>query len=199
MPLLSLPELRARTSGPRTLSKSLNEAEIRRGAIKSFEEDEPFDVFLSHRYLDASDVLRVKELLEDYYGLRIFVDWLEAELQNRSEVTASTAELLRTAMKRSSCLILAATENAGSSQWIPWELGYCDALHGKVAVFPFAEQPTRRRNYEGREYLGLYPFVQELRIADNTNLWLKSPHREEFQRLDRWVETPPASAALLRS
>ncbi len=56
MPLLSLPELRARTSGLRNLSKSLNEVEIQRGAIKSTDRNHIDTIFCA----GVAQVLRAR-------------------------------------------------------------------------------------------------------------------------------------------
>ena len=210
MPLLSLSELRSGTAGPNNLSKShrqpvfvneaLARAEIERSFTKSLATNRHFDVFLSHRHLDATDVLEAKRLLENYYDLDVFVDSLESGLEDVSQVTSHTAQLLREAMNRSSCLILASTENAHRSLWIPWEIGYCDALHGKVVILPFTNQPTDRRNYKDREYLGLYPFIRKSKsVSGEWNLYVaSSSSKSNSQRLDKWINDLPSHEALLR-
>jgi hypothetical protein len=42
---------------------------------------------------------------------------------------------------------------------MPWELGYSDAFHGRIAVVPITDYDTASENYMGQEYLALYPFV----------------------------------------
>ena len=82
-----------------------------------------FDVFLSHSIADAELVLGVKVILERL-GFSIYVDWqTDAEL-DRSAVSKETAAVLRMRMRQSKSLLYVASENASTSKWMPWELGY---------------------------------------------------------------------------
>ena len=47
------------------------------------------------------------------------------------------------------------SQNASSSRWMPWELGYFDGTHGpeKVAICPIVMGPGQ---HVGQEYLNLY-------------------------------------------
>jgi hypothetical protein len=97
---------------------------------------------------------------------------LDDEELDRNEVTPDTARILRKRMKYSHALIYASSANAAASKWMPWELGYFDGLKGTVAVLPIDEKP--RDTYEGQEYLGLYPYIDQA-IADGTttpHLWV---------------------------
>ena len=116
-----------------------------------------FDVFLSHSIADAELVLGVKVILENL-GLSIYVDWqTDAEL-DRSAVSKETAAVLRMRMRQSKSLLYVASENASTSKWMPWELGYFDGLRkGGIAVLPLLEQENS--SFKGQEYLGLYPLV----------------------------------------
>lgn len=140
--------------------KSVQESagELRRGAIKSFDPSDKYDVFLSHSYLDAKVIEGLKNLLERK-GLSVYVDWMENPELDRSHVTPETAEVLREAMKRSKSLLYAVSRNSTQSRWTPWELGYSDALHGRVAVLPISKGSGQETGYQGIEYLGLYPYI----------------------------------------
>jgi hypothetical protein len=116
-----------------------------------------FDVFLSHSIVDAELILGVKVLLEKR-GYSVYVDWETDKDLDRSTVSPKTAELLRTRMTQSKSLLYVATENAASSKWMPWELGYFDGLRkGGVAIFPLLD--SEAETFRGQEYLGLYPVV----------------------------------------
>jgi hypothetical protein len=119
----------------------------------------PFDIFLSHSYVDAKEVLGVKRYLEDL-GYRVYVDWLIDRQLSRENVTAATADLLRTRMQESKSMVVVASASSADSRWIPWELGYFDGRsNGRIAIFPLVEHSDD--SWVGREYLGLYPAVVE--------------------------------------
>lgn len=118
-----------------------------------------FDVFLSHSMRDAELVTGIKTILEER-GLKVYVDWINDKAMDRTKVTPETAAILRKRMKQSATLLYVATESAGGSKWMPWELGYFDGLkNGKVAVVPLMDSPTEL--FQGQEYLGLYPVVDK--------------------------------------
>ncbi|MEW8048479.1 MAG: toll/interleukin-1 receptor domain-containing protein [Candidatus Thiodiazotropha sp.] len=133
---------------------------------------ERYDVFLSHSFDDARVVKLVKEMLEEK-GFRIYVDWIEDEHLDRGRVTTETASTLRSRMDRCSSLIYLTSQSAQDSLWMPWELGYMDAKTGKVAVAPIMDDDE---DFEGREYLGLYPYFDltndNFYIHRNINEWV---------------------------
>lgn len=157
MPVLSKPLLRRYQQ---VAHKSVYDAEreLRQSASRSFKSRESYDVFLSHRFLDAREVLALKLILEGF-GFTVFVDWVESPQLDRAQVTKETAAYLRDAMSRSASLLYAASENASGSKWMPWELGYSDGLHGRIAIVPVRDQETSSEGFTGQEYLGLYPYV----------------------------------------
>lgn len=113
-----------------------------------------FDVFLSHSIRDAELVLGVANILEKM-GQRVYIDWVVDKQLSRDSVTKETAETLRDRMKQSSKLLYLATDNASSSKWMPWELGYFDGLKsGKVAILPLVDYSFS--SFKGQEYLSLY-------------------------------------------
>lgn len=118
-----------------------------------------FDVFLSHSIRDAELVLGVANILEKM-GQRVYIDWVIDKQLSRDSVTKETAETLRNRMKQSSKLLYLATDNASSSKWMPWELGYFDGLKsGKVAILPLVDSADS--SFQGQEYLGLYPALDK--------------------------------------
>jgi hypothetical protein len=157
MPLLSKPLLRRYQP---VANKSAYDAarELREAASRSFKSRGQYDVFLSHRSLDAKEVLALKLILESF-GFTVFVDWVENPQMDRAQVTKETAAYLRDAMNRSLSLLYAASENSSGSKWMPWELGYSDGLHGRIAIVPVKDQETASESFTGQEYLGLYPYI----------------------------------------
>jgi hypothetical protein len=129
-----------------------------------FSETRTYDIFLSHSFSDAKDVLAVKFLIEDQ-GRSVYVDWIEDKQLNRDRVTAATADLLRLRMKSCKSLVFATSESSSSSKWMPWELGYFDGMRpGKVSIFPLLREYDT--TWAGQEYLGLYPVIEKFTDAD---------------------------------
>ncbi|KQY61831.1 TIR domain-containing protein [Nocardioides sp. Root140] len=122
-----------------------------------------YDVFLSHSFSDALLILGLKRTLEAD-GLTVYVDWLEDPQLDRRSVNATTAAHLREQMKRCKSLVYATSQNASTSRWMPWELGFFDGTHGpeKVAICPIT---TGTGTYTGEEYLGLYKTLEKVRDA----------------------------------
>lgn len=117
-----------------------------------------YDVFLSHSVRDAQIILGVKNWLEEN-GMKVYVDWIDDKLLDRSQVTSKTAETLRTRMRQSLSLLYIATDNSTQSKWMPWELGYFDGYSsGKVAILPILDDEYEE--FTGQEYLGIYPQVK---------------------------------------
>lgn len=117
-----------------------------------------YDIFLSHSYWDAEEILKLKSLIERF-GYRVFVDWYEDELKDRTKVSKQTANLLKSVMDNCKSLFYAFTENSKHSLWIPWELGYMDAKKDRVAILPILEIDKVTEKFTGTEYVGLYPYV----------------------------------------
>lgn len=80
-----------------------------------------YDVFLSHSSLDKKDILSLVDLFVNA-GYAVYVDWIEDEELDRSEVTPKTAQLLKKRMNSSQGLAYVASSNTAQSKWCPWEL-----------------------------------------------------------------------------
>jgi hypothetical protein len=186
MPLFTKPELArvARSAG--LMEKSIREALIKE-SYKALEVGE-FDVFLSHRYLDAAFVRALKREIEEL-SYTVFVDWVEWRDTSRSEVSPETAGALRGVIKLAKCLFFAVSGNSSDSRWMPWELGYADGAHGKVAIVPVLDQEIHSDSFTGQEYLGLYPYVTKDYISNSTKqqLWInESPTK--YVSFPRWLD-----------
>lgn len=146
-----------------------------------------FDIFLSHSFADSDSVLGIKAIIEDI-GFTVYVDWIEDAQMDRGRVSKVTAQILKSRMKRCRCLLYATSLNSSKSLWMPWELGYMDGFRDKVAILPVTDYKTD--NYEGREYLGLYPFIRKgpSTISNNDFLWIFKDE-QYYLPFDSWLNS----------
>jgi len=146
--------------------------------FSAYSSTKSYDVFLSHAYLDAD---LIEELYEEMksHGLTVYVDWIEDKQLDRGKVTPETANIIRQRMRNCKSLIYAFSDNSQNSKWMPWELGYFDALKGKVAVLPIAEAPTGD-SFKGSEFLGLYPY-----IVNGAQLWVHTS-QSAYEGFNTW-------------
>jgi hypothetical protein len=170
-------------------------ASILESQAKSLSLAKSFDVFLSHSYADAKDtqalnaddLLALKEKLEKEHQLSVYVDWIVDKSLDRSKVDAQTAARLRARMDHCRCLLYATSEQAENSKWMPWELGYFDGKKGRVAILPIVDKQLS--TYKGQEYLGLYPYVDEVTAKGSTkmSLWVNESSTK-YIALSAWLE-----------
>lgn len=116
-----------------------------------------YDIFLSQTIRDAEIVLGVYDLLTTL-GYAVFCDWIITPHLERSQVTPANAEFIRSQMRISDTLLFVDSENADQSLWMCWEIGWFDGAKGHVAVLPVL--PDDGNYYNGREFLGLYPYAR---------------------------------------
>jgi hypothetical protein len=184
-----MPVLSKSLLGRQVARKSIFDAarELRDSTSRALKSTEQYDVFLSHRYLDASEILVLKTFIESF-DVSVFVDWSANPELDRGQVTRETAGLLRDAMSRSKSLLYAVSGNSSDSRWMPWELGYSDALHGRIAVVPITDYETISESYVGQEYLSLYPFVslRPNRIGQDL-LWIQESSHT-YVTLQAWLQ-----------
>jgi hypothetical protein len=167
MSYLRISEVRAAGQAARSyVSKSASQ--ILAEDARRFSSSDRYDVFLSHSYKDGEVILGVKKLIEAQ-SLSVYVDWIDDAGLDRGQVTRNTAKVLRERMRVSSCLIYAHSANAGESVWMPWELGYFDGFKPAfVWILPLVDHSDSE--YDGQEYLGLYPPVEKLTSLGQTGL-----------------------------
>jgi hypothetical protein len=170
MPLFTKPQLEGAARSAGLARKSIREALIEE-SYRAFEIGE-FDVFLSHRGLDAILVGGLKKEIEAL-GYSVFVDWVEWTAASRSELSPETAKALREQINMAKCLFFAVSEHSSDSKWTAWELGYAEGAHGKVAIVPVLDQAIRSYSFTGQEYLGLYPYVTKDRVSDSDEYQLR--------------------------
>ena len=154
----------ARAAFQRTAGEA---ADVRtaRSLLKSAAEAAPgqrFDIFLSHSFHDAILIQGIRTLLEEQEW-SVYVDWIDDPELDRTKVTKVTAQRLRERMTVSDSMIFATSASSPMSKWMPWELGYFDGLRdGRIAILPLVDRSDTE--YNGQEYLGLYPTVEKLPI-----------------------------------
>lgn len=151
-----------------------------------------YDIFLSHSSLDRDTVLQLNYLLEEVYGFEVFVDWIEKPELDRTRVTPETAEQIRDAMDRSETLVYAVSESSAVSTWMPWELGYSDARHGRVAVLPISGLVTTAAAYANQQFVGLYPVIDIEKIGSTSKrvLWVNDrQNSRRYAQLQHWKQT----------
>lgn len=182
MPFFTHQNLHARTS--RRFQKS--ETILLENSSKA-PYDRQFDIFLSHSYLDADEILALKDLI-DAMGFSVYVDWVIDKEWERNKVTAKTADRLRQRMTQCQSLLYATSGNSTGSKWMPWELGYFDGRKGRVAVLPVLEEDRVGRDYLGQEYLGLYPYVIYGTSAggDKETLWVFD-NADKYVTFSKWL------------
>ncbi|NII29402.1 toll/interleukin-1 receptor domain-containing protein [Pseudoflavitalea sp. X16] len=114
-------------------------------------------IFLSHSHDDKDEVKKAVVFLRSI-GILVYIDWLDSAMPPFTN--AETAEKIKNKIKECNKFILLATNNAISSKWCNWELGFGDAQKyiNKIALFPLSENSG---NWNGAEYLRIYPRIEE--------------------------------------
>lgn len=130
-----------------------------------------FDIFLSHSFLDKEDVKGLYDELTSM-GISVYVDWIIDPQLDRNNVTRESAELIRNRMKISKTLLLAISDSAAMSKWMPWELGYVDGNTRKCAIVPVSKDNVPRKEFVRAEYLLLYPYIKRAEIGFTTDAYL---------------------------
>lgn len=156
MPLITEAQARLRARNATTLRKSASTVLAER--VDQQDSSRQHDVFLSHAFADNELILGVALTVESC-GYSVYLDWRDDPQLSREAVNASTAEALRQRMRSSRSLLYATTRSASSSKWMPWELGFKDGQSGRAAILPVVAQIAAA--FEGQEYLGIYPYVQQ--------------------------------------
>jgi TIR domain len=135
-----------------------------------------YDIFVSH---SSEDAIYIKGLRDELTraGFSVYVDWIEDPHLNRANVTREAAAVLRQRMNSCKSLLYAISEAAKKSVWMPWELGYMDSkTKARVAIVPIVEDAEKNDEFKGREYLGLYPYLDKTGDAfylhESANRWI---------------------------
>lgn len=116
----------------------------------------------------------------DLLNISVYIDWLADEHDITERVTGKNAKLIRNRMKQCRTLIFLQTRNATVSRWVPWELGFCDGLHGKVAKIKTKEAEDKKS-----PYLSIYPTVRSSR---NNDFHIFQGNEKKYSIRD-WINT----------
>jgi hypothetical protein len=142
------------------------------------------DIFLSHSFDDKELILGIALTLEDL-GYTVYLDWRDDPSLDRKNVNQTTALKLRERMRRAKCLFFATTESTSNSKWMPWELGFKDGQSNRSAILPL--QATRPDDFNGQEYLGIYPYITQQRSdKQEEKLWVRRS-RTCYVVFDAWL------------
>lgn len=156
--------------------------------IAEFSEARRYDIFLCHSSLDAKTILGLKEYFASF-DLTTYIDWHDDQKLDRSKVNRETADILRTRMRSSECLLYASSDNSSNSKWMPWECGYFDGIKSKVAICPISESATQSltNQYNGLEYLDLYPYLATKGLLNKPTLYIhESPSK--YVNFQEWLK-----------
>ncbi len=136
-------------------NKTMNESRM---FSQRYSENQTFDIFLCHSFLDRA-VVEGMFIDLTRSGFKVYVDWIVDPQLDRNNVTKQTAELVRKRLRSSKSLLLAISANAALSKWVPWELGYVDGHTSNCGLVPVADTQVSATNFRRSEYLLLYPVV----------------------------------------
>ncbi|MFW2147606.1 toll/interleukin-1 receptor domain-containing protein [Acinetobacter sp. TY1] len=135
--------------------------------IKQQNQKNTFDIFLSHSSKDKILILGIKRFIEDS-RYSVYIDWVDDPELDRTNVNKHTAEQLRKRMKQSKFLVYVDSDNAKSSKWMPWELGYFDGYKSeKLGILVIRNNSNEI--YKGQEYLNLYPTIEKGNLGSALN------------------------------
>ena len=118
-------------------------------------------VFLSHKHKDLEEekeATGVIEMLEDL-GAKVYIDSMDNKMPKQT--TGETAARIKEIIKYCDKFILLATVKAIESYWCNWELGIGDVhkFQNHIAILPIKEKGEYDCQYEGNEYLQIYPHI----------------------------------------
>lgn len=122
--------------------------------------------FLCHSHKDHDLALGLQQWLKEQ-GMELYIDWLDPYMPDTPEGT--TADRIRTVIKGADVLLFLATQDAMTSRWCPWELGFADGVKRNEQIAVIATRDTLG-NYYGNEYLQLYRRIDQA-TADNALYW----------------------------
>lgn len=117
-----------------------------------------FDVFLSYN-ISNIDVVKSIYYFLTKKGLKVYLDCIVDPDMERSETDKQTAERIHKRLMNSNSLLYAQSQEAGKSNWMPWELGVVDGNTHRCYIMPVTK--NAKQVSPQREYLALYPYIKE--------------------------------------
>lgn len=98
------------------------------------EKNKRFDVFISHSTKDYKTIIKLKTML-NRQGLSVYIDWIEDRESLRREMTSKeTAQAISQRIIHSRSMLVVFSESSLSSTWVPWEIGFAQALGKNVCL-----------------------------------------------------------------
>lgn len=129
--------------------------EVLSESYKNFAKQHNKMAFLSHSHIDCAFAQGLAGMFANH-GIWLYIDWKDREMP--SHPNSTTAERIREQIKESDYFLFLATENAKSSPWCSWELGYADGIGKYSNIFII---PTKDEKYAyGNEYCALYKSIE---------------------------------------
>ena len=119
-----------------------------------------FDVFLCHASKDIEEILKLKAYIKYFENKDAYLCEVDDPQLDPSKANKKTAEVLQNRMEHCKELYFTISKNSQKSTWMPWELGYFDGkkVSHNIYVYPIIENyESDVYDYEGHEYLELYP------------------------------------------
>jgi len=117
-------------------------------------------VFISHKHSDLQDLDGLLNYLKKEHNVVPYIDSMDKRMPQ--ETCADTAVRIKEVINSCERFLLLATNKALESKWCNWEVGIADKMklpENNMAILPMKD--TRDSLYEGKEYLEIYPFVDE--------------------------------------
>jgi hypothetical protein len=141
-------------------------------------------VFLSHKHSDTED-LRWAIALFKQLGVSVYIDWMDEEMPKKTN--GETAQKIKQKIKSNKKFVLLATEDAISSKWCNWELGYGDAHKyiEHIAILPVKSDYT---DFSGSEYLQIYPVISLKYSFSDADFIVTYPN-ETTKDLKQWLQS----------
>jgi hypothetical protein len=158
-------------------------------SLKTFSSESKYNkitIFLSHKHDEIEELEATISFLKQF-GIDVYVDWMDEEMPKYT--SGKTADRIKKKIKKNDKFILLATDGAISSKWCNWELGYGDAQKyiDNIAILPVKKDYGQ---YNGSEYLQIYPYIDKRINFHNTNFVVVFPNGKEIN-LERWLKSQP--------
>jgi hypothetical protein len=181
-----LTESRLRSLAKAQRGRARDSADSIAGYVRKTAALSSFHIFLSHSHLDVELIDGTVKFLE-VLGYSVYLDTRVDPAPRVGQVTKAAAEQVRFRLKQCKSLFFATTEGAKDSRWMPWELGYMDGMTARCAILPISSAGGSGDAYEGREYLGVYPYIASAEDTQRKErIWVHDDF-ETYVSFDKWL------------
>mgnify|MGYP001618704005 CR=1 FL=1 len=132
--------------------------------------------FLCHSHKDELIVKGLIVLFKEA-GINLYIDWEDHAMP--AIPNGETARKIQTKIRNCELFLFLATQNAKSSRWCPWEIGYADSSNRGIYIISTADSSETY----GNEYLELYPSIDQNSIGAYQELHLFKAGSKDGQLL----------------